>query len=183
MAKKWLSNWEFTKEEEEQLAAEGRWLAERTRKQLEQLELLRELTADYFPVEEVNCCCDSCGRAFRCEKYPQGASCLVTLNASHGLDGLGWFPLADHPDQEAERLFCSDACFWQFLQKHPEQAVACVPPEEKFEDETFQRACEGCGKGGVPLISVKGEYGSVFDDINYPYYFCSVSCIIAEIER
>lgn len=117
--------------------------------------------------------CGGCGEEMR--------SVAVTLNENEGLDGLGRFFLDEHPAYSTQKGFCSDECFVEFLRKHPEEALACVPPYDARHE--YDRNCYNCAKKGIEFISVKGEYDSVLDDINYPHYFCSVACIIDAVEH
>ncbi len=119
--------------------------------------------------------CDGCGNALR--------SVVVTLNENEGMDGAGHFFLTDHPAYSTQKCFCSDECLVRFLQEHPEEAISCVPSVEEIHGFRCDRTCYTCEKTEGPFISVKGEYESVLDDINYPHYFCSVQCIIDAVHR
>ena len=117
-----------------------------------------------------NCSAESEGWAF------------VVLNANMGSDSLGSFDLTRHAPDETKKGFCSDTCLIDFLEAHPEEAKICVPIEETGTDYTYDVGCAHCEKKEGLFVAIHGSYGSTFDSVSRPAYFCSVRCIIDHVE-
>ena len=123
-------------------------------------------------------------RIWRCDNCrKQRHNFVVLLNAGYGIDGLGAYELPGHPPVDAQKAFCEDSCLVEFVQTQPEQALVFVSCKQTMPStgEDYALGCARCGKHEGRLISIKGEWGSVLDDINRPTYFCSAQCIIDEV--